>query len=604
MKYVNFESVEAQNFLSIGKESVSVDFTSGLHIITGINRDKEDRRNGVGKSTIADAIHFAIFGTTIRDLKKENIVNHITNENCKVTLKFNITESDSVISYKIVRSIEPSFCKLYVDDTDKTLDSIPSTNEYIEKILNINQDIFQNCIIMTLNNTVPFMGKKKVEKRKFIEGIFNLSVFSEMLSNLREEYNNIKRDFELSNSKLEDCSKNVSIYKNQFNQFEKTKNDEKVVQNNRRINNLNKISNLRSNFKPVSVEEINKIKESVSENESNIKKCEDKYIKIQGEIAALETEKRIKLETCSKIGTSLSTCPVCLKSVTDHDNQHIDSEKMKIQICVDVINTNVQKKSGTGKDLNSLKGILKKKLSDNNTELNGLNLKNKENENLEQNIKDLEKLICDIDEDIIKITNSENQFGKLLKDEEGKHAELEKKSTDLKTNINTLDTVKFVVSEEGVKSFIVKKILQHFNSKINFYLSKMDANCMCMFNEYFEEEIVDEKGKICSYNNFSGAERKNIDLACLFAFMDIRRMQGCVVYNMSIYDELFDSSLDEKGVELVVDILKERVTALNECIMVISHRKESAKAATGDIIFLEKSRGITRRVAPEVILAN
>jgi DNA repair exonuclease SbcCD ATPase subunit len=152
------------------------------------------------------------------------------------------------------------------------------------------------------------------------------------------------------------------------------------------------------------------------------------------------------------------------------------------------------------------------------------------------------------------------------------------------------------VSEEGVKAYIVKKILNLFNSKLAYYLKKMDANCQCTFNEYFEEEIVNEKGKLCSYFNFSGAERKNIDLACLFAFMDIRRMQGDVAYNFSVYDELFDSSLDEKGVELVLDILKERVSKYDECAMVISHRKESIKMATGDIIFLEKENGITRKV--------
>jgi DNA repair exonuclease SbcCD ATPase subunit len=159
-----------------------------------------------------------------------------------------------------------------------------------------------------------------------------------------------------------------------------------------------------------------------------------------------------------------------------------------------------------------------------------------------------------------------------------------------------MDVVKFVVSEEGVKSFIVKKILSHFNGKLTHFLKKLDSNCVCVFNEYFEEEIVNEKGKICLYNNFSGAERKAIDLACLFSFMDMRKSQGDVYYNISFYDELFDSSLDEKGVDLVLEILNERVEKYNECVMVISHRKESIKSANGDIIFLEKHNGITRRV--------
>ena len=82
--------------------------------------------------------------------------------------------------------------------------------------------------------------------------------------------------------------------------------------------------------------------------------------------------------------------------------------------------------------------------------------------------------------------------------------------------------------------------------------------------------------------------------------MDIRRLQGDVAFNFSIYDELFDSSLDERGVELVIDILKDRIDTYNECVMVISHRKESVKLATGEIIYLEKQNGMTTRVeSPE-----
>ena len=124
----------------------------------------------------------------------------------------------------------------------------------------------------------------------------------------------------------------------------------------------------------------------------------------------------------------------------------------------------------------------------------------------------------------------------------------------------------------------------------------MDANCICRFNEYFEEEIVNEKNEQCSYFNFSGAERKNIDLAILFTFIDMRRLQGDVAYNLLMFDELLDSSLDEKGVELVLNIIKERVDKHNESIYVISHRKESVKAASGEVIILEKKNSITTRV--------
>ena len=162
--------------------------------------------------------------------------------------------------------------------------------------------------------------------------------------------------------------------------------------------------------------------------------------------------------------------------------------------------------------------------------------------------------------------------------------------------LSSLDIVKYVISEEGVKSYIVQKLLEILNSNMLHYLKRLDSNSICIFNEYFEEEILNEKNKVCSYFNFSGAERKAIDLACLFTFSDLRRMQGGVKYNIAIYDELFDSSFDEKGIELITTILKDRVDTLNECSIIISHRRESIKNVTGDIIFLEKQGGITRRV--------
>jgi len=211
-------------------------------------------------------------------------------------------------------------------------------------------------------------------------------------------------------------------------------------------------------------------------------------------------------------------------------------------------------------------------------------------------IEYIARCVSEIEEELATIDTEMNTYAGNVAELEEKISNITDQISTIKKSLDLLDVVKFVVSEEGVKSFIVKKILRNFNSKLTYYLKEMDSNSICIFNEYFEEEIVNEKGKICQYNNFSGAERKAIDLACLFSFMDMRKAQGDVHYNLSFYDELFDSSLDEKGVDLVLGILNNRVEKNNECVFVISHRKESIKAATGDIIFLEKSNGITKRI--------
>jgi DNA repair exonuclease SbcCD ATPase subunit len=284
------------------------------------------------------------------------------------------------------------------------------------------------------------------------------------------------------------------------------------------------------------------------------------------------------------------------ETLEDHDKNLIESEKQKLENIttgiIELIKDNKSIYESISLDIkkyNEAKSKIDSKIQSIQNQKNNISY-------LQRNIDEIQKTITQYQDDVVNIKNENNSFDKLISETLTKVEEIKKEIDSLKKIINLMDVVKFVVSEEGVKSFIVKKILTHFNSKLTYFLKKLDSNCVCVFNEYFEEEIVNEKGKICLYNNFSGAERKAIDLACLFSFMDMRKAQGDVYYNISFYDELFDSSLDEKGVDLVLEILNERVQKYNECVMIISHRKESIKSANGDIIFLEKHNGITRRI--------
>lgn len=603
MKYVEFEKVSIKNFLSVGEEPVVVDFNRGLNIITGNNKDKVDRRNGVGKSTVADSIYFAIFGVTLRELKKDFIVNNMTQKNCQVVLEFNVNVDGVVSKYKIVRMLAPSKCFLYKDGEDITRDSISNTTEYISKLLNTTPDVFQNCVIMTVNNATPFMAKKKLEKRKFIEGIFNLQVFSNMLTSVRTEYNQVVRDLDIECAKYEEISNNLGVHVQQKqNLIDDKKRSLTKLEARKTVNDaqIEKLTKQLDSHEDIDVQQIH---ETIAKIESVTPEIETKIqtiLKKQSECDTLIDVHNTKL---SRIGTSADICPVCRRKI-DEDHKHVmEDEKLVIKKTVE----GLQEKSVTfrGK-LNDAKILLEKLKSKKNKQSELLNkqLIQKQNiKNMGERISQLESLNKDINDDIKSLAGQDESMDKIIKECELRLESTQKDINNIKKNIAKLDIIKFVVSEEGVKSYIVKKILQLFNAKLSHYLKKMDSNCICIFNEYFEEEIINEKGKPCSYFNFSGAERKNIDLACLFAFMDIRRLQGDVAFNFSMYDELFDSSLDERGVELVIDILKDRIEQHNECVMVISHRKESTKLATGEIIFLEKQNGVTVRVeTPETEL--
>ena len=596
MKNIIFSKVKIQNFLSVGSDPVVIDFKPGLHIITGVNRDKEDRRNGVGKSTIADAVYFAVFGETLRDVKKEHIVNSTTKKGCAVELEIQVKNGTEVNDIRVVRTIEPSKCYIFINGEDKTLDSISSTNNFIRTLLSCTPEVFQNCVIMTINNTIPFMAKKKQEKREFIENIFNLSIFSNALVYLKSDLTEKRKIYDIELAKYDENDRALKRQEKQQLEINSERERKKNTLNDRRKQNVIDINKLQEAAENIIIESTDIIKQNVDTLNAGIVKIDNIIHELNQTRAVHGASVQQINKQIKQIGTTDYTCPVCLRAIESHDIKHIEDEKQKLTTVITSHLQSIEENDKSIADYRQKRNKIDTKITELKSNIHKTELKIQEKNNLAVRIKQLTNILTTIDNDIKDIDNSIVNIDINLDEQREELKRAQETINVLKTELTVIESAKFVFSEEGVKSIVIKKILQLFNNKLAYYLNKMDANCTCIFNEYFEEEIKDIKGKPCSYFNFSGAERKNIDLACLFAFMDMRRLQGDVCFNFSIYDELFDSSLDERGVELVINILNERVEQFKECIMVISHRKESIKAATGDIIFLEKKNNITRKV--------
>tara|TARA_B110000211_G_scaffold63271_1_gene72447 strand:- start:3055 stop:4860 length:1806 start_codon:yes stop_codon:yes gene_type:complete len=597
MKKVNFKRISILNFLSVGDEVVSVDFNQGLHVITGINYDKPDRRNAIGKSTIADAVYFAIFGETLRDIKKDLISNNVTSGNTHVELDFEVITPSGTNDYKIVRTLGPSKVFIYKNNKDKTRDSISNTNKYICNVTSASPSIFKNCVIMTVNNAIPFMAKNKVEKRKFIEDIFGMEVFSQMLSTLRAEYNDVKKEYEIDQSKLDELQKTYAEYIKQQDDILVTRKSKKSIYKSRQQNNIDELTKLNKELSQYKEEDLDKIEKSIEQLNNHLPKCDAKITEYVENISSEKAKIGHLKDVLSKIGTDEDTCPVCLKSIQDHDKGYINKEKEQLKNTIKLMVDGIKNVNESLKKCKGVKETICKAITDNNQRLSDAMLSKQRVGNINDKIQQIHKWQDELQVDLDVIESTNTDFDNLIESSYSRINELLDKVNKLKKHIANLDIVKYVVSEEGVKSYIVNRLLELLNSKLLQYLKRLDSNSICIFNEYFEEEIINEKNKVCSYFNFSGAERKSIDLACLFTFSDIRRLQGGVKYNLGIYDELFDSSFDEKGIEMVTQILQDRVKELDECTIVISHRKESIKAVTGDVIYLTKQNGITRRVA-------
>jgi DNA repair exonuclease SbcCD ATPase subunit len=592
VKKVVFKTLKVKNFLSIGKTIVSVDFQKGLNIITGINKDLMDRQNGTGKSSLVDSFYFVLFGETTRGIKKEFVVNNLTNESAEVSLTFSIDENE----YEIIRTIKPSKLNLFENGVDISRDSMANTTEYILNILNLTPEIFTNCICLSINSTVPFMAQKNLEKKKFIEGIFNLDVFSKMNSGLKEEYGDVKKEIERKSEKYDDLEKTVKLLldQNKRNSEEREKRRNQIEENISKLDKQIQVTN--DNISKYVIDDVSQNKVKIKKLEEKKKLKNDEIQQIFKQKTEISTEIKILKNDLLKIGTDQDECPICLRAITDGDLEHIDNRKKTIQKDIEEKNNIIVDFSKKQNDLESEVTLIDKAINLLKDSVNKNSLLEQQKKNDEEKVQYFNSQLSKERNALNDLQNYKEGEAKSVEEIQIQIQEISNELQELKKRFKVLENVKFVLSEEGVKSYVVKKILALFNVKIAFYLKELNANSSITFDQYFEEEIKNERGKPTTYFNYSGAERKAIDLSIMFAFIDMLKLQTNVYYNVQFYDELLDTSLDSAGVENVVRILNEFVDKYSYGIYVISHRRECSKLANGEIVYLEKSNGITKRI--------
>jgi DNA repair exonuclease SbcCD ATPase subunit len=194
-----------------------------------------------------------------------------------------------------------------------------------------------------------------------------------------------------------------------------------------------------------------------------------------------------------------------------------------------------------------------------------------------------------------EITGVEN-FRNLIKSAEDSITDVKAKVDFLERELGKMNICEHVLGEYGVRAYIVNKLLDLFNNRIMYYLSAIKSTFNFRFNEFFEEEIKDANGIICLYNNCSGAEMKKIDLAISFAINDMLSLQKQVNYNVLFFDEILDSSLDDKSLNIILNFISEHTEKENKAVYIISHKSGAQIPHINEIITVEKVNGFTRRV--------
>ena len=587
MQSINFKSVYIKNFLSVGEKPITVSFDKGLCLITGQNLDKPERSNGVGKSTIADAIHFALFGETIREIKKDLIPNYYTNGKTVVNITFDVGND----SYELARTINPTTVKFLKNSVDETKDTIANTNETIQNLVRCTSKIFNNCISLGINSSNCFMNMKKSEKREYIESILDLNIFSEMSDLCKTELSEERKLREGLNAKKETYESILEDYKKQKDDFENNK--KKNVQELE-----NKIKNFKNNIKILTEEigslesnEQNNFSEKITQAKNALKIIEQKITESEKITASYQSEIKTIQKNLNEIRENIDVCPSCLREIDESCKDHVENRKKEMQDQIEKNNLFVKEEVEKRKKFVQ-KQIEAEKIIDNLERKEKQSEKDKSKQ--EQNkklIEQIEDSIKDVESQIEKEKNRTENFDKTIEDNKNKLSELQKKITEADQKIYILNNSKFILSDEGLKSVFISKIINLLNNKINHYLNKLDANSRITFDHYFEDSLTDAVGKIASYANLSGAEKKAVDLACMFSFMEMRELQNFPMFNFVLFDEIFDSSFDKKSVQLITDICEE--IAQKKCVFIISHRKDAIYSNNFKTINLQKKNGVT-----------
>jgi len=601
MKKIIFKTICIQNFLSVGNEKLILNFQNGINLITGINKDKESK-NGCGKTTILDALYWSIFGNTIRDIKKDRIVHNHSKETCSVELEFDITGIDgNTIEYKIERTLNPSKVHLYKKEVDTTYSTIQKTDEAILELIGANEELFRNSVIMSLDNTLPFMAQKKIEKRKFIEGILQINIFSDMLLKVRADYNENKKNFEILTNKFTEKQKTISFFEEQKIKNEEIKKQKIEILQNKIKENEEKLKN---NQNQTLLDTKTKIEDSLKKTEDAIKKIEQKTTKISDSLleftkkeATLHTEIENIDKQVKSFKNKTGICPTCKKKLSDEDDSSIE---IHINELLEEKNTKKQEFDTVSNERHGVsneKTLFLKKSQELSDLYKSLSQKNTKIDSIIRENSSISDKNIELNESITSISQEKDYTQDKIKEISDEIGELEDFLLKEQKNITILQNSKVILSEEGVKTYIIKKLLVLLNNKLNCYLKKLEAPCTCTFDEMFEETIINENNKECSYFNFSGGERKRIDLAIIFTFQDILKSQAGIHYSLNMYDELFDSALDEVGSSKAIDILKENSEKNNQSIYIISHNSSVSKNNIDNIIQIEKINGKTKIVS-------
>ena len=564
-----FKTLRWKNLLSTGNYFTEIKLNENANtLVVGIN--------GSGKSTMLDALCFALFGKPFRDINKPNLLNSINGKDCIVEVEFSIGSKE----YKVIRGIKPNTFEIFQDGVLVNQDAASRDyQEYLEKfILKLNYKSFTQIVILGSASFTPFMQLSAADRRAIIEDLLDIQIFSTMNTLVKARLTN--------NKDLTVAKKNeIALFEQKYN------------------------------LKKEHQDKLNEDKDAkVKEYESEIQSCRETISTLCGEIDNLGRTQSTLAEVCSKIpenekkiaafkkveskieskisqvGTDRefyehnADCPTCRQAIT------LESKERHLG---DLLSKQQELASGLTE--------LQAKIAEHETLLLSMREQEKELSNVRIQLATTQTGKSGLEATITKL---EKQIADLNAPEENADANelvvLQEQISTSKSDLRVLilekayyDAASTLLKDTGIKTKIIKQYLPIINKLVNKYLASLDFFVNFNLDESFKETIKSRHRDDFSYHNFSEGEKQRIDMALMLTWRAIAKLKNSSSTNLLILDEVFDSSLDTSGTEELMKILH-TLDGVN--LFVISHKGDILQDKFANTIRFEKVKNFSRIV--------
>ena len=568
---ITFEKLRYKNFLSTGNTFTEIDFeASPTTLVVG--------HNGAGKSTMLDALAFALFGKPHRKISKMQLINSINQKGALVEVEFRIGSNN----YKIVRAIKPNKFEVWVNGNMVNQSSHAKDYQSIleKNILMLSHKSFHQIVVLGSSSFVPFMQLSTGARRDVIEDLLDINMFSKMNVLLKEKIATLKVNLTQNGHEIEVCNTKINAQKRLISELVSVTSLQRKQKTDKIIAYQEEIKQLNDEMFATQQE----IDTQLPRVESRIVKTTEKKQTLNNYSIDFKGKIRDARRQSTFFGEN-EQCPTCDQQVTEEHRKvkiaAAESKEATVSEALTDVNTKLKETETVLKalhaDMEVVRG-LQTKIAEQTATIRRLN----------ESITSIQNEIVDLDIGESDLSQANTDLDVLREDKSTLQESKYKLTEDASYQAATSELLK----DQGIKSKIIKQYLPVINQLTNQYLQILDFFVHFDLDESFNETIRSRHRDAFTYDSFSEGEKQRIDLSLLFTWRQIAKMKNSVATNLLVLDETFDSSLDADGVDNLMKIIYTLGEDTN--VFVISHKGELEDAAFSRKIEFIKERNFSK----------